>query len=79
MTIDLATHRTSGPRACRSCSAHQSGMGAHACVPPCVDAYLIRCLRGLCVCSHTRVAIVGKQGAFEALQALSLIDPQLML
>ena len=48
-------------------------------LPLCVDAYLNWCLRGLCVCSHTRVAIVAKQGAFEALQALSLTDPQRML
>jgi hypothetical protein len=75
----MLTAREARPRACRSLSAHQSGMGAHACVPPCVHACLISCLPGLCVCSHTRVAIVAKQHAFEALQALSLTDPQLML
>ena len=50
-----------------------------ACVPPCVDAYLIRCLRD-CAFVHTReFAIVAKQGAFEALQAPLFIGPQLML
>jgi hypothetical protein len=36
-------------------------------------------MRRLWVCSHKLLAMTAKQGAFEALQALSLTDPQLML